>query len=82
MSGDASRERQAGTAEKGERIAKRIARAGLAELEERLAADAEPRDAIPRLAPGAALIVTLLLSVGLWGAIWLGVSALAAMRPW
>ena len=30
MSGDASRERQAGTGEKGERIAKRIARAGLA----------------------------------------------------
>jgi hypothetical protein len=37
--------------------------------------DAAPRDAIPRLAPGAALIVTLLLSVGLWGTIWLGVSA-------
>jgi hypothetical protein len=44
--------------------------------------DGVPRDAIPRLAPGAALIVTLLLSVGLWGAIWLGVSAVVAMRPW
>jgi hypothetical protein len=39
-------------------------------------------DAIPRLAPGAALIVTLLLSAGLWGAVWLTVSALAAMWPW
>jgi hypothetical protein len=29
--------------------------------------DGVPRDAIPRLAPGAALIVTLLLSVGLLG---------------
>src|ERR1700730_10008349 len=44
--------------------------------------DGVPRDAIPRLAPGAALIVTLLLSVGLWSVIWLAVSALAAMRPW
>ena len=38
--------------------------------------DAAARDAIPRLAPGAALIVTLLLSIGFWGASWLAVSAL------
>jgi hypothetical protein len=44
--------------------------------------DAAPRDAIPKLAPGAALIVALLLSVGLWSVIWLAVSALAAMWPW
>jgi hypothetical protein len=34
--------------------------------------DAAASDAIPRLAPGAALIVALFLSVGLWGAVWLG----------
>src|ERR1700730_11093255 len=44
--------------------------------------DGVPRDAIPRLAPGAALIVSLLLSLGLWGTVWLAVSALAAMWPW
>jgi hypothetical protein len=44
--------------------------------------DGVTRDAIPRLTPGAALIVALLLSVGLWSLIWLAVSALAAMRPW
>ena len=44
--------------------------------------DGVPRDAIPRLAPGPALIVALLLSVGLWSVIWLAVSALTAMRPW
>ena len=44
--------------------------------------DGVPRDAIPRLAPGAALIVAMLFSVGLWSLIWLAVSALAAMRPW
>jgi hypothetical protein len=44
--------------------------------------DGVPRDAIPRLAPGAALIMALLLSVGLWSLIWRVVSALAAMRPW
>ena len=44
--------------------------------------DGVPRDAIPRFAPGAALIVALLLSAGLWSLIWLAVSALAAMRPW
>jgi len=38
--------------------------------------DAAARDAIPRLAPGAALIVTLLLSIGFWGASWLAVSGL------
>jgi len=38
-----------------------------------------PRDAIPRLAPGAALIVSLLLSLGLWGAVWLAIPALAAL---
>jgi hypothetical protein len=44
--------------------------------------DAAARDAIPRLAPGVALIVVLLLSVGLWGAMWLAASALTAMWPW
>jgi hypothetical protein len=48
----------------------------------RLHPDAAARDAIPRLAPGVALIVLLLLSVGLWGAIWLAVSAFIAMWPW
>ena len=32
--------------------------------------------------PQEALIVALLLSVGLWGTVWLAVSALAATRPW
>jgi hypothetical protein len=36
---------------------------------------------IPRPAPGAGLIVVLLLSAALWGAIWLAVSALAAVWP-
>jgi hypothetical protein len=49
---------------------------------ERFHPDEVPRDAIPRLAPAAALIVALLLSVGLWSVIWLAVSALAAMPPW
>ena len=40
---------------------------------------AAARDPIPRLAPGGALIVVLLLSLGLWGAIWLAVSALLTM---
>ena len=31
-----------------------------------------------KLAPGAALIVAMLLSLGLWGAIWLAVSPLFA----
>jgi len=44
--------------------------------------DVAPRDAIPRLAPGAALIVALLLSVGLWSVIWVAASSLAAMWPW
>ena len=48
----------------------------------RLHPDGMPRDAIPRLASGAALIVELLLSVGLWSLIWLATSALAAIRPW
>ncbi len=41
--------------------------------------DAAARDPIPRLAPGLGLIVALLLSVGLWGAVWLAASALAAV---
>ena len=44
--------------------------------------DAVARDAIPRLAPGVALIAVLLLSLGLWGAIWLAVSASIAVSPW
>jgi hypothetical protein len=44
--------------------------------------DPAPRDATQRLAPGAALIVSLLLSLGLWGTVWLAVSAVAAMWPW
>lgn len=44
--------------------------------------DAAARNLIPRLAPGFGLIVVLLLSVGLWGAIWLAVSALIAVWPW
>ena len=44
--------------------------------------DAAARDAIPRRAPGVALIVVLLLSIGLWGAIWLAVSASIAVWPW
>jgi hypothetical protein len=49
---------------------------------ERFHPDAAARDAIPRLAPGVALIAVLLLSLGLWGAIWLAVSALIAVWPW
>ena len=44
--------------------------------------DGVQRDAIPRLAPGEALIAALLLSVGLWSVIWLAVAALAAIWPW
>jgi len=44
--------------------------------------DGVPRDAVTRLAPGAALIVSLLLAVGLWGTVWLAVSTLAAVWPW
>jgi len=44
--------------------------------------DAAPRDPIPRLAPGLGLIVAVLLSVGLWGAVWLAASALAPVWPW
>jgi hypothetical protein len=44
--------------------------------------DAAARDASPRLAPGVALIEVLLLSIGLWGAVWLAFSALIAVWPW
>ena len=44
--------------------------------------DTAARDAIPRLAPGVALIAVPLLSLGLWGAIWRAVSALIAVWPW
>jgi hypothetical protein len=44
--------------------------------------DAAARDAIPRLAPGVALIAVLLLSLGVWGAIWLAVAASIAVWPW
>jgi len=37
--------------------------------------DGVPRDVITRLDPGAALIVSLLLAVGLWGTVWPAVSA-------
>jgi hypothetical protein len=43
--------------------------------------DAAARDAIPRLAPGVALIAVLLLSVGLWGVMWLTASTLTAVWP-
>jgi hypothetical protein len=36
-------------------------------------------DAATKLAPGAGLIVALLLSLGLWGTIWLTVSRLASL---
>ena len=49
---------------------------------ERFHPDGVPRDAITRLTAGAALIVSLLLAVGLWGTVWLAVSALAEMWPW
>ena len=35
-------------------------------------------EAETKLAPGAALIIALLLSLGLWGAIWVAVSPLFA----
>jgi hypothetical protein len=44
--------------------------------------DAAARDAIPRLTPGVALIVLLLLSLGLWGAMWLTGSTLTAVWSW
>jgi hypothetical protein len=37
------------------------------------------RQMATKLAPGAGLIVALLLSLGLWGAIWLTVSRLASL---
>jgi hypothetical protein len=39
-------------------------------------------DTIPRFAPAVGLIVVLLLSVGLWGAVRLVVSALGSVWPW
>jgi hypothetical protein len=44
--------------------------------------DAAASDAIPRLAAGVGLIVVLFLSIGLWGAVWLVVSALGSVWPW
>ena len=44
--------------------------------------DAAASDTIPRLAPAVGLIVVLLLSIGLWGAVWLVVSALGSVWPW
>jgi len=41
-----------------------------------------PGDALRRLTPGVGFIATLLLSIGLWGAVWLAVSALATVQPW
>jgi hypothetical protein len=41
--------------------------------------DAAASHAIPRLAPGVGLIVVLFLSIGLWGAVWLVVSALGSV---
>jgi hypothetical protein len=38
--------------------------------------DKWPVSADPKLTPGAALILILLFSVGLWGAIWLVASSL------
>jgi hypothetical protein len=39
-------------------------------------------DPVTKLAPGVGLIIALLLSLGLWGAIWLGASSLTAAWPW
>ena len=39
-------------------------------------------DPIPRLAPGVGLIVVLLLSVALWGAVWVATSELAEVWSW
>ena len=44
--------------------------------------DAAATDAILRLAPGVGLIVVLFLTIGLWGAVWLVVSALGSVWPW
>jgi len=49
---------------------------------ERSHQDALPGDALRRLTPGVGFIATLLLSIGLWGAVWLAVSALATVQPW
>jgi hypothetical protein len=55
-----------------------VSRSGQAE---RFHQDVLPRDALPRLTPGVGFIATLLLSIGLWGAVWLAISALATVRP-
>jgi hypothetical protein len=39
------------------------------------------RDAVQRFSPGVALLGTLLLSLALWGAIWLAASELPTMWP-
>ena len=44
--------------------------------------DLSAGEAAPIRPVGAALMVIFLLSVGLWGAVWLAVSAWAAMWPW
>lgn len=48
----------------------------------RLRPDKSARGAEQRLTPGAGLIVVLLLSLGLWGAIGLVVTSLTAGWPW
>ena len=40
-----------------------------------------PAEAATKLTPGAAVLVTLVVSLGLWAAIWQAVSSLAATWP-
>jgi hypothetical protein len=44
--------------------------------------DAAAGEATPKFAPGVGLILALVLSLGLWGLVWLTASALVAAWPW
>ena len=48
---------------------------------ERFRSEAPAAEATSRLAPGASLLLALLLSLGLWGGIWRIVSTLISMWP-
>ena len=48
---------------------------------ERFRSEAPAAEATSRLAPGASLLLALLLSLGLWGGIWEIVSTLISMWP-
>jgi hypothetical protein len=49
---------------------------------ERLRSEPSAAETAPKLAAGPSLLLALLLSLGLWGAIWWVASAVISMWPW